>query len=458
MLNQNRSHIGFTGFLLLGLWSLVALGSGDLPESWYVHPEDQPLGYQTKDTATLHSRIAQAQNLSTLLTRIYDTNQKTFERLPDYPSSSTQNLWHLGNFSTELSLTVGGQLGILGIKGISNTFVFWSRRGTTTYSNLEADSPAARNVLISGEQNKELILAEIEPIVRIAKSRGVKPIKQLRKNLLQAALDFQTLALGIENSSTHRWRVCGFRFDFMIGARGNLTPITVPASIGGDLRFRFEWFQKPGQNVLARLQPRPKLAENLYQWIRKMRWALADFPAEALPGFNAKRMGFGIGITGGLDVGLAKGSAEAIGFLIFEPNPNYNPQFALSTEETLKATENLSDQILVIESAQSSSLTQHLDYANQTGIRYSKFSGSLNANPRVGQVGYYANLKDFSKGLKKAAKIAKYFLKPSRRLAQRKWAVSNIVLAFSLNITGGIGLVTLGGDPTVIFAYAADKI
>lgn len=449
-LNRNPMHrlklyLGLTYAIVSPTLGLASIG--DLPLSWYTHPED------SSSTLSLSSTSEPTPDLTTLVGRIYETNQSTFERLPTYQP----NQWHLGNFSTELTVTATGKFGVLGIRGIPNIMIFWGRRSqpsaTSVLEQADESLNSSKNdepsqIGISTDESREQLADDIEPVVQIAKSRGMKETRTLRKNLMNAALQFQDLTRGIENQPEHRWLVSGFRFDFNIGASGNLSPITVPATIGGEFRFRFEWVRKPAAHP-PRLAA-SRTAESLARWLKSMRYALANLPEENMPGYHPSKMLFGIGITGGVTIGLAKGSASTIGYIMFEPNPNWRPS-TMGLFSSGEGDLNDESEMVIIESDPEAT---HLAYADHHGIPHTETV----VDSKVKQAAFRVKLGELKKGIHKAAKIARFFSKPTLRLVRKRWGIYQIKLQFDLSIAGDIGLVTLGVVPTIHMNFEANHL
>lgn len=457
----NLATKGWGGALLLLVFmaspTQLALAEGQLPEHWYQLPEDtKPLA-----PSRLGSKPDSELDLSALLTKTYLSSQEAFEALPEY-SSQNPNRWHLGNLSTELGVTTGGLFGILGIRGTANVMLFWSKRPRSfsafseasdhlsdSASDSTSDSavgvtqtiPIQAQISENSTDPNEALRKELEPVVRIAQTRGVRNPAALRRNLLRAALEFQELTRVLDTSPQPKWIVEAFRFDFTIGASGKLMPVTsVPASVGGEARFRFEWHKKA--NTFSALSPRSKAADSLARWLASMQSCLSTLSTGVF-GFRTTSFQFGIGLSADATIGLAKGSTSAIGLIKFVLNPAWRDGVSIA-----RNTMTSDDEMLIIERNPEAS---HLEYAVTNLIPLQITKEGLQPSTAI----YRVKLTAIQKGLTQAIKIANFFANPTHRLKRGSWKVTDIKAAFDLSIGGSLGLVTVGGIGTVGLDFQA---
>ena len=154
----------------------------------------------------------------------------------------------------------------------------------------------------------------------------------------------------------------------------------------------------------------------------------------------------GIGMTAKGNIGVAKGAAGIVGQMYFARNvkrPVVRPQ-------SFDDEENLSTPILMIERKPT---IQHVLFARQNQIPVQV--STLSSHSPLEEAVYQIDRKVFRKGLKKAAKISRFFAE--RAASSQKssgWKVYEIRTAFDASISGALDLVTLAGAVTAeIYAF-----
>jgi hypothetical protein len=437
-------------FFILLFNSLSGQAAGQLPNDWFRLPEDG-----APSTLLLQKSPDPDPDLSSLLARTYQTNQETFEALPER-SQPDSNRWHLGSFSTELGVTTSGLFGVLGMGGTANVSLRWTRQASSLPSlnstaPLFSETSVNKTIGISEVDTTPALLRDLEPIIQIASAHGIKNQSLLRKNLLRAAQQFQELTRGIRNPPNSQWIATSFRFDFMIGASAQLLPIGIPASVGGDLRFGFEWSNRRGNSPSPSSFPASKIAQSLEKWLVSMQYCLASL-TEDIPRFQTTGFSVGIGITGSGSIGLARGALSAMGSITFIPNPDRTHSLSTAPRElsSQDQTRSALSEMLIIENNPKPS---HLEYARKNKIHF--FESNSRHSSSLTQVAYRLRVPQFQKGLKKAVRIASFFAGPTKSLKHGKWHVSELYAGFSLSLGGDLGLVAIGSVATVSLSFRA---
>lgn len=369
--------------------------------------------------------------------------------------------WRAEYFMTDLSLTASGALGVLALRGQATVRAFWRRQGPETKKSPTKNEPKDLSGLVAGNDGDKPsddqepivhitamssptdLLNQIEPAIRAAVATGkLKDTLDLRKNLLIAAREFQAVASAIPtDSSDHPWWVSRFRLDLMIDAAGRVEPVGM---VGGEARFRFEWHRIqckgpcPTHNTPLTVEQ-----QNLKSQLKAFIQATATdiehaFADHADFGFKAHQIRMGIGITAKGNIGVVKGAAGIVGQIYFTRDvkrPVVRPRTAdlVVTEEPL----------YIIEKQPS---VEHLNWATKNGVTFDTAVSPMGLG--FEEAVYKVDRQVFRKGLKKAAKIGRFFARRAASVRPGAWKIYELRTAFDTSIGGALDMVTLAGTTT----------
>ena len=258
---------------------LVMLSSPQLPHDWYQLPEDvsSPERLSIKeDTSEDPGKLAP------VIEKIFDTTGKSVDRA--IPPQQTP--WHLEYFTTDLSVTAQGLLGLLTLKGTPAIQAFWRHQAAPPAQSLDTSYDGMVTQFQAGDN-------PVEPLIQAVLATGkFKKPGLLRRHLQDAATQFQAFVEVLEHSSGSSWWVSGFRVDLLVDASGTLLP--VGTTVGGDLRLRFEWKRSLTMYPVSRSVSPDQVS--LRQFVSSMEHSLEDVSAEASDpkGFEAYTFRVGI--------------------------------------------------------------------------------------------------------------------------------------------------------------------
>lgn len=387
--------------------------------------------------------------------------------------------WRAEYFMTDLSLTGSGLIGMLAFKGTSTVRAFWRRQGpapgsedsnktTSNEHNENASTPpeavedsvsnAEPIIMVTDSSTPKELVKQLEPAINAAVATGkIKDTPVLRKNLFDAAKDFQLIATSIPNSDEGLpWWVSRFRLDFMIDAAGRVEPVGM---VGGEVRFRFEWhrIQRATSNTVSASAPKVMSPVSLSEKQSKLRESLKDFVVTTAQDLNAAfaehtvlgfkahqvRMGIGISVKG--NIGLIKGSAGVVGQIYFTRHVERPKLYPLPEKEKIYAQTlaHSSTPLLIIEK---NPTAEHLRFATQNKMLLE--TNEPDDEGGFGEAIYRLERDRFLKGLQKAAMISAYFAKRATQAQFKSWKVYELRSAFDASISGGFDLVTIIGSAT----------
>ncbi len=358
--------------------------------------------------------------------------------------------WRAEYFMTDLSITASGLAGVLSLKGTATNRLFWRRQGPSEKKaldfELQTDEDFANQepvIMVQEDASANVMVKQLEPAIHAAVTTGkIKDTPELRKNMLQAAQEFQAIASAIPSTNEELpWWVSRFRLDFTVDAAGRVEPVGM---VGGEARFRFEWHrirrtQKTLLPMAAMTERQLRIRKSLQDFVTATATDLEDaFGGHSKSGFQAHQMRMGIGITVKGNIGVVKGAAGVVGQIYFTRHVE-RPKLRPPTTQyaTVEPT------IFVIERNPSQD-TLNFAVKNNISLETNSVSGGSIFEEAV----YKLDRKVFRKGIMKAAKISKFFADRVHKVKPGAWKVYELRTAFDASISGGLDVVTLVGSVT----------
>lgn len=362
--------------------------------------------------------------------------------------------WRFEYLMTDLSLTGSGLIGALTAKGTATVRAFWRRQGpkptAEDYLMTAPESEKNEEPILTFNENTTTddILRQMEPAVKLAVATGkVKDTPDLRKNLLAAGEEFQMIAMCIPSNDAHLpWWVSRFRLDFSVDAAGRVEPV---GYVGGEVRFRFEWHRIKRKetkflptNYTTLTARQMKLKDSIKDFVTNTAGDLQEaFNEHSGLSFKAHQIRIGIGISVKGELGVIKGAAGIVGQIYFNREVHRPVLYPVKPKSLLADSEDTNSSFYIIEK---NPIQSHIQLAQAKGISFESQSSGGNFT----EVIYKIDRKLFRKGLKKAAKISKFFAKRAQKSNGKKWKVYELRTAFDASLSGGLDAVTIGGSTT----------
>lgn len=459
-------------FILLSVTASLSFAelSPNTPESWYQLPEQSltagNYGFRNNDTNEDTTKLEQA------VDAIFRADSNAVENgiAGSYSldtSGSTQKPkdwvpWRAEVFTTDLSLSVGGLLGVLMTKGTATVRAYWRKQNPVAHKSSNFVSPEEKEnddgtIKITDETTVTDMTHQIESVIKIAaKAKKVEDTPLLRAELLNTAKDFQNLSYSLNQTNQNLpWWVQRFRVDFTVDASGHVNPTV---TVGGEVRFRFEWHRikrKSGRSLAASTPIKKTFVnqEALNTFVKNMSEDL-DQAFTWMPeyAFQAHTVRMGLGISAKGDIGVVRGSAGVVGQIYFTRDvkrPTKNPPLPASLASN--------NGLLLIERDPSQ---QSLNFADHEKIKYDintvDGTGSYFGDP-IKEAVYKINRENFRNGLKRAAKISKFFVKRASKQHGAGWKIYELRTSFDASISGELTMATLQGAVTAQVAFFNQK-
>lgn len=425
--------------------------AGNTPSSWYQLPED-------KVTHESDVNFVETESSSTLeenIDAIFQADQVALNRgIKGYSVSETPNFvskpkdwvpWRAEIFMTDLSLSAGGLLGVLTTKGTATVRAYWRKQYPRQQEYVNPDDllEAKGAIHFSQYSTPTDIKRQIAEAINIGvQAKKIIDTPLLRTELFKAAEDFQALAFTLDSTPSDKpWWVQRFRVDFTVDGSGHVNPAVV---VGGEVRFRFEWHRiKKASSAKSKIQPQPSAVNKilnqteLQKFVKNMSEDIEEaFPYAPDMDFQAHTMRMGIGISAKGTIGVVKGSAGVVGQIYFtrdvkRPTKNLpQPKFADSNEP-----------VIIIER---NPPANHILFAEARGSHF-----ELNeTTDHIKEAVYKVNRKNFRKGLKKAAKISKFFIDRAAKQKGPGWKIFELRTGFDASISGELDMAVIQGAVT----------
>jgi len=379
----------------------------DLSPQWIYSPAD-------KQVPTFVSGIFERPRFNRSFDQLLEVQNKTLQATS--LEAKEKGKWKFVGFNTTLGLGLSGKIGLLSWGGSKVVELFWYRRDASeekknisheqeNYYTLDAD--VGRDAFFS---NISRMSAQLE--------------KAAAEKLQAQAEKFFDLAQGMEQANSKvSWEVSKLRWDVELA--GSVSPGTVFASVGGDLKIRFEWSRKK-KSVSKQLstselsKQASDVSEAMVQILDQVDWNKTSKCGLKL---SYARLGLGLTLEGKL--GIAKLSGNNSFYAYLKP-----------TKKAMKAQNVNNKQFFtlpVIDDVYANSYKSKSNFFKVDGKRVAK------------------NLK---KAVRFAAKIGKRLEKKSKT---SKWGVKVVRTSFTLNGGGSIGPVSLKASPSLELEFNNEK-
>lgn len=309
--------------------------------------------------------------------------------------------YFLGGFITSFGVSAGGTIGVLGLSGNSSASLVWAKQ-VIPETPLPEVNLIKSDIIISPETPKEVLTEKIQAISEVlVKSRKVNDEEAVKKNLLEAALNFQKSMEGINLNLSPRYLASGFAVVFGISATGRVNFGTV----GGGVTVTLEW--KFGKNPAKSRISRDDFSQKINDLANTMAEdiSVASQRFEDLPQYKIKDIWVGVVFKVNGNVGVASLGGQVGGYLIFTPSP------------VAKLAQNFSDKGEIPVS---------------DNLKFKKVAR-----------------KKIRKGLDLAFRIGARFAKRAQKHQEGKWKILLITTNYSLGLSGNVGIATVSASPTI---------
>jgi len=363
--------------------------------------------------------------------------------------------WRFAFFASDLTLSASGLIGILGFKGSPSITVYWMKKEAQakeqlieeTKVSLSESSKDAPSFFIDEKASKKQVEKQVDSIHRTVIANGrVKDTKGLRSELTKTVDRFHEMTKVVSASPSHvEWYPSRLRLDVQVSATGRVKWGTV----GGDVKVRLEWYRIQGPAHRTAPLASMKL-NNTQSGLRDLIGAVSEdlVAATAMvpaPHFTAKDFNIGLGITAKGDVGIAKGSASAFGYVYFThaKKAKTRPGFV----ENIVANQYDKASWYLIDSQPNPA---HEEFARKNGIEVVKveqFGNSATAAM------YKINREHFRTGLRRAFGIGNYFSAQAAKVKTGDWNIKSVKPGFAISIGGDVGLVSLTGSVSATISF-----
>jgi hypothetical protein len=343
--------------------------------------------------------------------------------------------WRFAAFASDLSVSASGLVGLLTFKGTPAVTVIWQKKEGKHNALVAEELPNEAAFAFRGAPTARDAETQTDAIFKTVLATGrVKNADGLRERIAESVTEFRRMALAANAAPAGgEWYASKLRVDIEVSASGKVSWGTV----GGDVKLRLEWFriQPSGQPATAAAAPVPG---PLHDLISAMCEDLASASStEPAAHFRASQFYVGLGLGASGTVGVASGSASAIGYLYF--NRVAKPK-AMPAAGFTNASWHL---------VQSHPSVEQLDFARRAGVE------TLAASPLAGDepVLFRIDRAQFRAGLKRAMAIGSYFGNRATQSEGASWAVADVKPSFTLSVTGALGLAKMTGSAAAMIDF-----
>lgn len=407
-----------------------------VPADWYALPESAGEAMLTTVASEPDDR------LKATLGRIFSAQRDALSSVSDPmvllapPKNKPADWvpWRFVSFVSDLSVSVSGLLGILSFKGTPSVSIYWQKREHFVNSTVNLAPDTASDIpefILDPQASDTAATNQVDAIYHTVMASGrVRNGNRVRAGLTTLVGQFRDMTKTVSASAAAtEWYPSRLRAEIEISASGRVNFGTV----GGAVRVRLEWFPVQHTAPVAHFVATTTQQSSLFDLIASMAEdlsALSDTPVS--PGFRASSFFVGLGIGASGTIGVAKGSAQAFGYVHFSRNAKAKPKLVADGD---KKFSNASFYLIDAEPSRDALL-----FAERKGIKMLTSS----EHPTVFKI----DRSQFRAGLKKAFRIGGYFAKQASENMGPQWAISDVKPGFTMSVSGGLGLATMTGSVT----------
>lgn len=322
--------------------------------------------------------------------------------------------WKASGYVTSIGVTSSGKLGILGFKGSAMAEIYW-RKKLAARSPFNEPLDLERTDAELSDLSESGIDESLEHLMAIVKgSKKVENPENVRADLKQKLTEFANLVRDTQSDQSKPWYLAGIRLDLAVSSTGVLSPIY---TAGLALSLRVVW-------VPVRVKTATPLAltankNSLSEIAEDMTQVLAQIPdnqALEAKGLALSTIRFGLGVTAAGNIFFGKGDGSLVFSVLMNKNPKYIPPQKIATVEMKNSSLPVED----------NSEIKMMDW------------------------------KLFKKGMEKALKLSKSFIRKNvdeKKEEKKKWEVYTIKTSYNMNLSKGVGLVTVGEVSQIQMTY-----
>jgi hypothetical protein len=389
--------------ILLFAVNAVATTEPRLPRSWVMADENLPVAVQPEAPS---SEVSDSIDLALRThSSVLDDFAASEPRRPD------EGKWKLRWLALDLAVSLQGGIGVLFAKGTPAVTLYWKRQAAP--SRFPETPEEIPTLAFGAPVSLEVLRQRVEPLVQGMLATGrVRDGAALRKNLLQAAVDFETMVASMLVPPASKWVPGRLRLDFVVDAAGMVYP---GVTVGGGIKLRFDWVPGvTGPYAPANFGER-KLGEAFRRFLQALarelqRVRVDDVMAPASLPLGAILFSLAVSATG--QFGLVSGDASVIGTVYFYRRGGREPR----------------------------SLPE-LTGRSSVPI----FSGARGT--------FFPTHEALQRGIEKAALMGAYFAERAAGNHGRSWVIDAVCPSFTLSVGATATVASLSASAGLALAY-----
>lgn len=350
----------------------------------------------------------QISSLENSVGEIVDLNSNIVERSFINKSARAESKWKASGYVTSIGVTSTGKLGILGFKGSAMAEIYWRKKAVNRIFANDLTTSEQTDAELS-DLSESGINDSLEHLMAIViGSKKVESPENVRSSLKQKLTEFAEMVKYTHTDQSKPWYLAGIRLDLAVSGSGNLTPVY---TVGAALNLRVVWVPVKAKN--RSLLASQTGSNSLSKMTEDLTLILAEIPdnqALEAKGLALSTIRFGLGVTAAGKVFFGKGDGSLVLSVLMNKNPNFGTTQKINQFHSVE----MKNQALPIEN---NSEIENMDW------------------------------RLFKKGLEKSLKLSRSFIGKNvdpEKEQNKKWEVNTIKTSYSMNLTKGVGLVTIG--------------
>lgn len=465
---QNIIVFSMSGFLATTGWAFSAARHYQVPNAWLAESPTEDialLAVESQDQSG-SSQNRNAEGFAAGTQHILKTNLAGIEKY----NAGPLNRYPLKFISFDLGVGLGGNVGVLMLRGTSAIQLYWTKKLPPKKDVKVAFAIAEVPIVGNGNDQSPQSFEETESGLAISNTSAVddqvhliskaiyatgkvKENPQLEPSLRRVANQFFQLMERARISSSPQWTLGRMRMDLIVSGSGTVhTGLTV----GGIVRVRLQWMPE-GQHSPAKdfndpiLDPAlDKVASGVHSVVQNILNHLSDW-SEYRPfvAYKPQLIRIGLGVTTGFNVGVVRGGAGSLIHATFRPiNPAPAPKKAMFSAPMALASDS-EIPLLANDSVKSWAEVFGMEAPPEAQLQ-------MISNDMIGPM--TLSREQIHKGMNKAVEMGKFFIEQGKVASQNSaWELFRIKTNLDFMIGGKTSVATVNGLVSMEVAFQKDR-
>ena len=387
-----------------------------IPQSWRANSNALP---EESENSKITSSMDRMLNLGLSTLESQSTSGQDSEQ---------KSQWKLRGLMWNFGVSSSGILGLVFGSGKVGLETIYTRKDISEKSTTSLKDTTLSAMEFTGTEKTTEIPPQFEATIRSLVSKGkLRNEAHLRKELISATDRFREMIRAVKSvpDSLHNFYLHGIQIELSFDAEGNLV---APISAGTSLGFRFNWVREKSTNHPdSDDEPKTEFGKNMSRQLGALVQNISADMDSLVEGPTAENI-------------------NSNGYQLME----IKPYIAIGQEGNIGIASVSSEWLAMLRFYRKENPSKELTKLAPPSENLPVFVG----NTESGSIIIQANHWRFTRGLRRAMKIANFFAQRSNGLNSSKWQLKEFSPSFEVTKNGSIGLVSVEGTAGIEISFS----